>query len=383
MKQISSTYELATSEDNYVPDARRDSARQRFLLALLLSTWIPMLFFFSLAHLETTYFSIRGMKSLFLFLGTAHVPATLFFYTDKNFSHIIRQHRARYIYFPLALTIAAGLLVAFSSPITQVYLFLIFWGWQAFHYGRQNLGIYSFTSIAQQTGAPDRLEKLSIDLATICGILGTFRILGLGVVPDYLHGTLITLYEFGKFGYFAVIVFALYVYARNFQRTTAVKSVFFWTLVLFFLPIYLSNNINVTFFSYAIAHGLQYIIFMGIVSLNTEQSGHATAWRYQNALTLMGLMLVIGILFYNADALRGFEFVKSNALLVRSFDFFFGAVLGATMAHFVIDAGAWRLSKLPQREYMSKSFGFIFNSKYHAKQPLNSPSMTSQVMLDE
>jgi hypothetical protein len=383
MNDLSVTYHLETGRNEATLSGRQAAARQRFLLALLLSTWVPLLFFITVAHLETSYFSIRGMKSLFLFLGTAHVPATFFFYTDRNFSHIIRRHKARYIYFPLALTIAAGLLVAFSSVTTQTYLFLVFWGWQAFHYGRQNLGIYSFTSIAQQTGAPDRLEKLSIDLATICGILGTFRILGLGVAPDYLHGTLNTLYEFGKFGYFAVILFALYVYARNFQRTTAVKSVFFWTLVLFFLPIYLSNNINVTFFSYAIAHGLQYIIFMGIVSLNTEQSVRTTALRYQNALKLMGLMLVIGILFYNADALRGFEFVKSNALLVRSFDFFFGAVLGATMAHFVIDAGAWRLSKLPQREYMSKSFGFIFNSKDSAKQPLNSRSMTSQVMLDE
>jgi hypothetical protein len=383
MNDLSVTYHLETGRNEATLSGRQAAARQRFLLALLLSTWVPLLFFITVAHLETSYFSIRGMKSLFLFLGTAHVPATFFFYTDRNFSHIIRRHKARYIYFPLALTIAAGLLVAFSSVTTQTYLFLVFWGWQAFHYGRQNLGIYSFTSIAQQTGAPDRLEKLSIDLATICGILGTFRILGMGVAPDYLHGTLNTLYEFGKFGYFAVILFALYVYARNFQRTTAVKSVFFWTLVLFFLPIYLSNNINVTFFSYAIAHGLQYIIFMGIVSLNTEQSVRTTALRYQNALKLMGLMLVIGILFYNADALRGFEFVKSNALLVRSFDFFFGAVLGATMAHFVIDAGAWRLSKLPQREYMSKSFGFIFNSKDSAKQPLNSRSMTSQVMLDE
>ncbi len=383
MKDLSVTYHLETGRNEATLSARQAAARQRFLLALLLSTWVPLLFFISMAHLETSYFSIRGMKSLFLFLGTAHVPATIFFYTDRNFSQIIRRHKARYIYFPLALTIAAGLLVAFSSVTTQAYLFLVFWGWQAFHYGRQNLGIYSFTSIAQQTGAPNRLEKLSIDLATTCGILGTFRILGSGVAPDYLHGTLNTLYEFGKFGYFAVIVFALYVYARNFQRTTAVKSVFFWTLVLFFLPIYLSNNINITFFSYAIAHGLQYIVFMGIVSLNTEQSVRATALRYQNALKLMGLVLVIGFLFYNADALRGFEFVKSNALLVRSFDFFFGAVLGATMAHFVIDAGAWRLSKRPQREYMSKSFGFIFNSKGPAKHPLNSRSITSQVMLDE
>jgi hypothetical protein len=383
MKDLSSTYHLETNRSEVALHSRQDIARRRFLFALLLSTWIPMLFFFSLAQLESTYFSIRGMKTIFLFLGTAHVPATFFFYTDRNFSHIIRQHKARYIYFPLALTIAAGLLVAFSSINTQAYLFLVFWGWQAFHYGRQNLGIYSFTSIAQQTGAPDRLEKLAIDLATICGILGTFRILGMGVAPDYLRGTLNALYELGKVGYLAVIIFGLYVYARNFQRTTALKSVFFWTLVLFFLPIYLSNDINVTFLSYAIAHGVQYIVFMGIVSLNTEPGERATVIRYQNALKLTLIMIVIGIFFFNADAFRGIEFVKSNPLLVRVCDFFFGAVLGATMAHFVIDAGAWRLSKRPQREYMSKSFAFVLRPHHLSQSPLAPPKMASQVTLDE
>jgi heme A synthase len=177
------------------------------------------------------------------------------------------------------------------------------------------------------------------------------------------------LYEVGKFGYFAIIVFSLYVFARNFRRTTWLKAVFFWTLILFFLPIYLSNDINVTFLSYAIAHGLQYIIFMGVVSLGAEQGERARAVRYRNALKLMLLMILLGLLFYHADPLRRYEFVKNSRLLLMGFDFLFGAVLGATMAHFVIDAGAWRLSKLPQREYMTKRFGFIFAAR-DTKEPL-------------
>jgi hypothetical protein len=315
------------------------------------------------AHLDAVNPNIYGMKSVFLFLGTAHVPATFFFYADRKFAHIVRQHKARYIYFPLALTVGAGLVVAFSSAQTQAYLFLFFWAWQAFHYGRQNLGIYSFASIAQSSSAPDKLEKLAIDLATACGILGTFRILGMGVAPEYLRGAFERLYQIGWYGYLVVIIFCLYVYARNFRRTTPLKSIFFWTLALFFLPIYLSNDINVTFLSYAIAHGLQYIVFMGIVSFAAEPQERARAARYQNALKLLGLMIVLGLLFYNADTLRGLELVKNNLLLVRCFDFLFGAVLGATMAHFVIDAGAWRLSKLPQREYMTRSFGFILAAR--------------------
>jgi hypothetical protein len=35
-------------------------------------------------------------------------------------------------------------------------------------------------------------------------------------------------------------------------------------------------------------------------------------------------------------------------------------VLGATMAHFVVDANAWRLSMERQREYIVKRFRFVF-----------------------
>lgn len=358
MDQLSQTYDSHLSHAVVAGDL----ARKRFLLALLVSTWIPLLFFILLAPLETTYLSIRGMKSVFLFLGTAHVPATLFFYTDKTFAHIIKSHKARYIYFPLLLTLGAGFLVAFSSLTTQIYLFLIFWAWQAFHYGRQNLGIYSFTSIAEGTSAPDKREKLAIDLATICGVLGTFRILGLGAAPEFLKGFIEALFQVGKFGYFVVIAFGLFVYIRNFRRTTLLKTIFFWTLVFFFLPIYLSNDINVTFLSYAIAHGLQYIIFMGIVSFGAEPGERDQARRYQNVMKLTALALLLGLLFFHAETFRGFDLVKGSNLLTWTTDFFFGAVLGATMAHFVIDAGAWRLSKLPQREYMRKRFGFVFSA---------------------
>jgi len=51
-------------------------------------------------------FGYAGTRALLLFLGTAHVPATLFFYVDKDFSEIIRKHKARYIYFPILLTIS-------------------------------------------------------------------------------------------------------------------------------------------------------------------------------------------------------------------------------------------------------------------------------------
>jgi len=364
LSQLSQTPVAAT----LAPPAIRAGTRRRwFILALLASTWAPLAFFIAYGLVAkgepaTETAGIAGLRTLMLFLSTAHVPATLFFYTDKEFSNIVRSKPARYIYFPVLLIIVTGLLVAFSPVTTQAFVFLTFWGWQAFHYGRQNVGVYAFVCIAAKGRPAHRLEKLAIDAGTICGILGTFKILGFNVSPVYLHGFEELLYQLGRYGLFGVAAFSLFVYARNFQETTLLKSIFFFTLVFFFLPIWLSDNINVTFFSYAIAHGLQYITFMSVVSMNSGPDAHRLRFPYRSVGKLLLFLLLVGFIFYRAEDLRAFELIRSSSILARSVDFLVGAILGATMAHFVIDAGAWRLSKVAQRAYMSKRFDFLLNS---------------------
>lgn len=305
-------------------------------------------------------FGYAGTRTLLLFLGTAHVPATLFFYIDKDFSEIIRKHKARYIYFPILLTLATGLLFAFASAVVQAYILLMYWSWQAFHYGRQNTGIYSFISIAQRGAGPSKYEKLVIDLGTWCGIVGTFKILGSGVAPPYLHRLFDTLYWAGTFAFVLVLLASVIVYAQNLKRTTPLLTVFYFTLVCFFLPVFLSTNVNIAFFSYAIAHGVQYILFMTVVSLNFDPHGAAKRLQIGNAVKLLLLTLIAGFAFYRAGDLKSVELITAHATLIRLVDFFIGAILGATMAHFVVDAGAWRLSQSLQRMYIGKRFAFAF-----------------------
>jgi len=305
-------------------------------------------------------YGFGAIKASLLFLGTAHVPATFFFYVDKDFSEIINRNKRRYVYIPLALTVATGLVFALGGTAVQAYVLLIYWSWQAFHYGRQNTGIYSFASIATRGTKADRTEKIIIDLGTWCGIIGTFKILGLGVAPAYLHAPIDTVYRFGTFAFGAVLLASIAVYIKNFKRTTPLLSAFYFTLVLFFLPVFISTNIAVAFFSYAMAHGLQYILFMTVVSLNPAPESVPQRMPVANAAKLIGIMLVLGFVFYRAGDLKTIQFVASSDTLSKIVDFIFGAVLGATMAHFVIDAGAWRLSKPLQRMYMGKRFDFVF-----------------------
>ena len=66
-----------------------------FLISLLLATWLPIAFFTLVARSAGESGSLWGLKTVFLFLGTAHVPATLFFYSDKEFAAIRKSHLAK------------------------------------------------------------------------------------------------------------------------------------------------------------------------------------------------------------------------------------------------------------------------------------------------
>lgn len=337
-----------------------DHLKPIFLVALLISTWLPMAFFLLSSRIESSMYGFVGMRTALLFLGTAHVPATIFFYIDKDFSEIVQKHKTRYIYFPILLTLTVGLLFAFASVTVQAYILIFFWTWQAFHYGRQNTGIYSFVSIATRGAPADKYEKIMIELGTLCGIIGTFRILGTAVAPNYLHGFFELLYRAGGVIFVAVLAASVVIYLRNLKRTTPLLTIFYFTLVCFFVPVFLSTDMNIAFYTYAIAHGLQYLLFMTVVSLNFDPQSSARRFKIANAAKLLLVTVLVGLLFYRAIDLKGIELFTANKNLMRFVDFVIGAILGATMAHFVIDAGAWRLSQTLQRTYIGKRFAFVF-----------------------
>jgi hypothetical protein len=364
MEDLSPTHALEPTATSELKVVQRSSVKRYFLLALLVSTWVPFVFFILLAPSNTGAGNLSAVKTIFLFLGTAHVPATLLLYTDREFSGIIRSHRFRYIHAPILLAIVTGLLFVFLSRPAQAFILLVYWAWQAFHYGRQNIGLYAFASIAQTGKSPHEMEKLAINLGTILGILGTFKILGLAVAPSYLHGVFGYLYQLGYIAFAGVFIFTLIVYVKLYRDTTVFKTLYFFTSVFFFLPVFISTDVNIAFLSYAIAHGLQYIIFMTVISTNERSTGQPWAIPYKNIIWLLTFVLLVGFIFFRGGELREIQMIKDHAVYGRLAEFLFGALLGATMGHFVIDAGAWKLSKATQRSYITKRFNFIFDKEF-------------------
>jgi hypothetical protein len=297
---------------------------------------------------------------------------TLVLYVDKDFLPLVRASKTRYIYLPIALIIGSGVVFTVGGALLQALATLVLLAWQAYHYGRQNIGVYAFASMAQGW-RPRAAERRALALTTICGVCGTFKVLGLQVAPGYLHGVFDLLFRAGYAAFIGVVLFSVYLYLKNRQDFPLSKAAYFFTLVLFFLPLFVSSGVDGAFYSYAMAHGIQYIMLVAILSVSLgARAGRRGVSK--GMIALATFMVLFGLVGARAADLKAIEWVGSNLIVAWAIDFAAGIGLGTTIAHFVIDAGAWRLSQPSARTYMTKRFGFLLGSgQARARAPGASP----------
>jgi hypothetical protein len=95
-----------------------------------------------------------------------------------------------------------------------------------------------------------------------------------------------------------------------------------------------------------IAHGLQYLLLVGLIS--GAPTGRAPA--RVGILMFVNIALVLGLALNQASHLHGSG--GAGRLL-------YGAYLGMVMAHFVIDAGLWRLRDEFPRAFLTERLPFL------------------------
>ncbi len=110
--------------------------------------------------------------------------------------------------------------------------------------------------------------------------------------------------------------------------------------LLFSLPVFLFTSPYAAVGGMTIAHGLQYLLLVGLIA-----GGGRPTTRLRAVAVLCNVGLVGGALLSGASHLHGS--VPAVRLL-------FGAYLGAVMAHFVIDAGLWRMRDPFPRMFMTR-----------------------------
>jgi hypothetical protein len=284
--------------------------------------------------------TVRAPEGLafLLFVGSSvHVASTGWFYTVPEVRAYMGQHRSRYFWWPLALIAGAGAIAMLVPPVALDWLLLPYFGWQFFHYQKQNLGIAALAAASRRI-APLRIaERRSLTgagLAGIAGVLARPSLLQVPVRP--VLAPLFPLAAIAFAGFVAVGVGCLAV--RSPEQRPAGFCVVYLTSLAFSVPVFVFGSPYAAVAGLTIAHGLQYLLLMGSLAAAGPRAGRRVA----------GLAALCNIALLGGAAL---SMASDQAAAGPARRILFGLFLGAVMAHFVVDGGLWRM-----REEFPRSF---------------------------
>lgn len=331
------------------------SKKNIFCYCLMLATVCPILLI--LIYGDNLNLSSISLGSILAFIGIVHVPSTLALYVDSKFKLIIAHDTFKYLYAPVMFIIGFGIIFCLSSQTFQGILYCIYWLWQTWHYGRQNIGVNSFISISFDNKSPHIMEKQIITLSTVAGMLGILHVLSHGVLPEEYDTYTRLFYHLGFFLFVITLILSLIHIVSNKQEASIISNLAFMICVAFFSPMYFSHGINSMFLSYAIAHGYQYLIFMSVISVS-----HVKRHVLSNKIIVISFMIIstmiigwiLGRPLEWKNELEGSQFLKTFN------EFLIGCSLAFVICHFIIDSWVWRLSRKESRDFILDRFSFVF-----------------------
>lgn len=269
--------------------------------------------------------TVRSLSLLFIAAGNGHVAATAVLFADRGYIPMIRAGWRWFIAAPaLAVLLTYGMF-RIGGPAWDIF-FAAYLVWQVYHYQRQNYGIIAFAARFQDFGALPQSLNLILNLAFACA---GYRLLA-DKVPS--------LPPIGSWFYVAATLLLIWLVVRDerLRRHWLVLGfiVLGWA---FFLPMLFCADPFIGFWSVAIGHGAQYLIFLTVVSSRSRNRLFAP--------------LVMGLVTVLAGAGMGYiTFIGAGGAIV----------VGITMAHFIIDAKAWRMRDAAPRQLIRERFYFIF-----------------------
>jgi len=293
-----------------------------------------------------------------LFTGSsAHVAATGWFYTVPPVRAHMRQHRARYLWIPLGLVAGGGALAALLSPGDLEWCLLLYFGWQFFHYQKQNLGLAALTasSLGCASLTPsERTAILATGWAGIAALMLRPSILQLPLHPHVGWYPALPV-AVAEAGMAAGVVAGLIALARRSPGDRPLGFCAVYLLgVAFPLPIFVFSSPYAAVGGMTVAHGLQYLLLVGLVAAGPPGRRAASS----RLLLFAFLALALGLGLNLASHLHAGDTAARAG---------YGAYLGVVMAHFVVDAGIWRLRDPFPRRFLASRIPGLLN---HPQSPV-------------
>jgi hypothetical protein len=203
----------------------------------------------------------------------------------------------------------------------------------------------ALAGVSRGVGSVGRGERAAI-VAT--GIAGTA---GLIVRPELLqiagHSPVGFLFPVAGGAFVIGVLAGLYALWRRpaVRRPGAYATVYLISL-LFFVPVFVFSSPYAVVAGLTVAHGYQYLLIVGLVA-GGQRPGRAA---------LLGLGVLVNVALLGGIALNAASHLHGGGLFARAV---FGVYLGLLMAHFVVDAGLWRLRDEFPRRFLTDRLPYL------------------------
>jgi hypothetical protein len=268
-----------------------------------------------------------------LFMGSSvHVASTGWFYTVAEVRAHMRQRPARYVWWPLALMSGAGAIACLLPRPALYWLLLPYFGWQFFHYQKQNLGIAALAASSLRVLPLRTAERRALTASGLAGIGALLARPGLLQLP--LPAALPALFPLAAVAFAASLAWGSgCLLRRSRAQRPAGFCLAYLTSLAFSLPVFMFSSPYAAVAGLTIAHGLQYLLLMGMLA-----SGGRPGPQRAARLTALAALVNIALLGGAALSVASDQLAAAPTMRVL-----FGLFVGVVMAHFVIDAGLWRM----------------------------------------
>ena len=267
----------------------------------------------------------------------------------RPYARTPREHAVRCLWIPVGLVVAAALAAAAVRPATFGWLLLPYFGWQFFHYQKQNIGMASLAASAQRLRPLVPAERRPLLLAGICSIAALAArpgLLGLRLAPPVP-----ALFPLAGAAYAVAVTAGLAALARRPpQQRPAAFCVAYLISLFFSLPVFVFSSPYAAVGGMTVAHGLQYLLLVTLIA-----GGGAPAAAIRSS-RLVRLSLLANIALIGGAALSSASHLHDGGWPARCV---FGAYLGVVMAHFVIDAGLWRMRDPLARSFLTTHLPYL------------------------
>ena len=286
-----------------------------------------------------------GLAWVLFVASSGHVASTAWAYCLPDVRAHVARHRWRYAVVPAILVLAAAALAVALPPRAMTWLLLPYFGWQFFHFQKQNLGLAALAASSSGVpglSKPERTAILATGWTGIAGLVARPSLLQVEVNPH-----LGAVFPGCAIAYGVAVITGVGLFLRRPRPARpAGLAICFLTALLFFVPVFAFTSPYAAVGGLTIAHGAQYLLLMGHLAWGGGTGGGSTG----GVSRVLQIAVLVNIVLIGGTMLEVASHADASAGVVRSI---YGAYLGIVMSHFVVDAGLWRLRDAFPRRFLA------------------------------